>query len=143
MPIQKLAHYSIRTRDLERSKRFYEDILGFRAGYRPPFPFPGIWLYQGGDEAEFGVVHIIGIDDANPGGLSGYLGNRAEDEQGTGTLDHIAVLATGLADMQARLRADGREWTERTVPSLGLHQLFVVDPSGVTIELNYPATEAS
>jgi hypothetical protein len=31
---------------------------------------------------------------------------------------------------------------ERTVPNLELHQLFVEDPNGVTIELNYPASEA-
>jgi len=29
------------------------------------------------------------------------------------------------------------------VPSLGLHQVFVEDPSGVTIELNYPAQETA
>jgi hypothetical protein len=27
------------------------------------------------------------------------------------------------------------------VPSLGLHQVFIEDPSQVTIELNYPAAE--
>jgi hypothetical protein len=32
---------------------------------------------------------------------------------------------------------------ERTVPSLGLHQVFFEDPSQVTIELNYPAAEAA
>jgi hypothetical protein len=32
---------------------------------------------------------------------------------------------------------------ERTVPSLGLRQVFLTDPSGVTIELNYPAAEAA
>jgi len=31
---------------------------------------------------------------------------------------------------------------ERTVPTLGLHQVFIKDPNGVTIELNFPASEA-
>ena len=30
---------------------------------------------------------------------------------------------------------------ERTVPDLGLHQVFLDDPNGVVIELNYPAAE--
>ncbi|HEY8707426.1 MAG TPA: glyoxalase, partial [Burkholderiaceae bacterium] len=30
---------------------------------------------------------------------------------------------------------------ERTVPSVGLHQLFLTDPCGVVIELNYAASE--
>jgi len=38
---------------------------------------------------------------------------------------------------------DPRTNRERTVPSLGLHQVFFEDPSSVTIELNYPAAEAA
>ena len=30
---------------------------------------------------------------------------------------------------------------ERTVPNIGLHQLFLSDPDGVVIELNFPAAE--
>jgi len=37
----------------------------------------------------------------------------------------------------------GTLFRERTVPDLGLHQLFIDDPNGVTIELNYPASELS
>ncbi len=44
--------------------------------------------------------------------------------------------------MRARLKEAGLPYRERTVPSLGLHQVFVEDPSDVTIELNYPASEA-
>jgi hypothetical protein len=58
MPVTRLAHYSIRTADLEQSRQFYTRIPGFREGFRPPFDFPGIWLYLGDDESEFGVVHI-------------------------------------------------------------------------------------
>jgi len=32
---------------------------------------------------------------------------------------------------------------ERSVPDLNLHQVFFDDPSGVVIELNYPAHEAT
>ncbi|MGO4325968.1 VOC family protein [Cupriavidus sp. 2TAF22] len=143
MAITKLAHFSIRSTDLEKSCAFYQRILGFRRGYRPPFDFPGAWLYMGGDEGDFGTVHIIGIDPDNPAGLAAYLGERALPEAGTGTLDHIAFLATGVADMWATLKAEGIAWRDRTVPSLGLHQLFIEDPSGVTIELNYPAAEVA
>jgi catechol 2,3-dioxygenase-like lactoylglutathione lyase family enzyme len=141
MPVTKLAHYSIRTTDLDKSRRFYTQVLGFREGFRPPFNFPGIWLYNGSDESEFGVVHIIGIDPNDPNGLVEYLGDKALPETGTGTVDHIAFLATGLLDFCATLRREGYEWRDRTVPSLGLHQVFVEDPSGVTIEMNFPAHE--
>ncbi|MBN3786418.1 VOC family protein [Burkholderia sp. Ac-20353] len=142
MAITKLAHYSIRTTDLEKSRQFYTRVLGFREGYRPPFNFPGIWLYNGPDESEFGVVHIIGVDPNDASGLVEYLGDKTLPQTGTGTVDHIAFLATGLADFWAKLRNAGYEWRDRTVPSLDLHQVFVEDPSGVTIEVNFPAHEA-
>ncbi|MBU7437923.1 VOC family protein [Paraburkholderia fungorum] len=143
MPVSKLAHYSIRTTDLEQSCRFYERILGFRQGYRPPFDFPGAWLYNGGDEADFGTVHIIGVDPHNPAGLAAYLGDKPLPASGTGTVDHIAFLATGVEQIWETLKAEGIAYRERTVPSLGLHQVFIEDPSGVTIELNFPAEEIS
>ena len=143
MGIRKLGHYSVRTVDLEASRRFYTDILGLREGFRPPFKFPGIWLYAGGDEADFGVVHIIGIDRDDPQGLKDYLGDKDETAlAGTGAIDHVAFLATGLGAMRARLADGGHAFTERTVPSLGLYQLFIADPSGVTVEMNYPHDEA-
>lgn len=143
MAINRLAHYSIRTTDLEASRQFYTEVLGFRVGFRPPFDFPGIWLYLGDDEQEYGTVHIIGIDPNNPQGLIDYLGDKSLDSlQGTGSVDHIAFTATNLAEMRRIIAARGLEMRERTVPSLGLHQVFLTDPSGVTIELNYPAAEA-
>jgi len=148
MTIRKLAHYSLRTNRLEATKRFYVDILGLVEGYRPPFDFPGAWLYQAHDRAtrdptDYGVVHLIGIDPNRPQGLEDYLGDKdAALLQGSGAIDHVAFLAQGLAGLRARLDGAGFAYRERTVPSLGLHQLFVEDPSGVTVELNYAAEEA-
>lgn len=143
MPIQKLAHYSVRTADLEASRRFYTEVLGFKVGYRPAFAFPGLWLYRGGDEADYGVVHLIGIDKSDPQGLVDYLGDKApESLSGSGAMDHLAFLATDLRGMRAALGEARLAYRERTVPDLGLHQVFVEDPSGITIELNFPAAEA-
>jgi catechol 2,3-dioxygenase-like lactoylglutathione lyase family enzyme len=145
MPVGKLDHYSIRTPEVEASRRFYTEVMGFTVGFRPPFKFPGIWLYNGAQYPETtGVVHIIGIDPNDPQGLKDYLGDRdVTSLQGTGTVDHMAFVATGLADMRARLQNHGIAFRERTVPSLGIHQVFFEDPSGVTLELNYPAAETA
>jgi catechol 2,3-dioxygenase-like lactoylglutathione lyase family enzyme len=145
MPIGKLDHYSIRTLDIEASRRFYTEVMGFTAGFRPPFKFPGIWLYNGAQYPETtGVVHIIGIDRDDPEGLKVYLGDRdLESLKGTGTVDHMAFAATGLDEMRNRLSTSGIAFRERTVPSLGIHQVFFEDPSSVTIELNFPAAEAA
>lgn len=145
MPIGRLDHYSIRTLDIEASRRFYTEVMGFETGFRPPFNFPGLWLYNGAPYPQStGVVHIIGIDPDDPQGLRDYLGDRdIASLEGTGSVDHMAFTATGLADMRERLARGGIEFRERTVPSLGLHQVFLEDPSGVTIELNYPAAEAA
>jgi catechol 2,3-dioxygenase-like lactoylglutathione lyase family enzyme len=138
-----LNHFSIRTLDLEACERFYCGLLGLVSGPRPPFPFPGLWLYAG-DTAQWSnaAVHIISIDRNDPEGLKQYLGDRDEASlQGTGSVDHLAFFATGLAEMLARLQAQAVPYRERTVPLLGLHQVFVDDPNGVVIELNYPTAE--
>ncbi len=138
-----LNHYSIRTADLAACERFYCGLLGLAVGPRPPFPFPGLWLYAG-DTAQWAnaAVHIIGIDRSDPAGLQQYLGDRDEQGlQGSGALDHVAFFATGLAGTLQRLREHGVQPRERTVPLLGLHQLFVDDPNGIVVELNFPAAE--
>lgn len=136
----RLAHYAIRTRDLAASTRFYEVVLGLRAGYRPPFGFPGAWLYAPDDEGadSQGVVHLIAEPAAGARALGAYLGDRATAE-GSGAVDHLAFTDGDWPDRRARCEAAGITFVERTVPALGLRQVFLVDPSGVTVELNYPS----
>ena len=138
-----LNHYSIRTTDLQACERFYCGLLGLVVGPRPPFPFPGLWLYTGDTTVwANAAVHIIGIDRNDPAGLKQYLGDREESGlHGSGAVDHVAFFATGLAETLARLREHGVELRERLVPLLNLHQVFVDDPNGVVVELNFPAAE--
>ena len=128
-----LNHFSIRSTDLDACERFYVGVLGLTVGPRPDFPFPGLWIYRG-DHADpaNAVVHIIG-----KGGPDGA------PRQGSGAVDHIAFFADGLAAMRAHLEAQGVAYRHRVVPALGLQQVFVTDPCGVLIELNYPASEAA
>ena len=151
MEIKRVDHYSIRTLDLEASRRFYTEVIGLKEGPRPPFKFPGYWLYSGEPPADlhnsarnYGLVHLMGFDRNNPQSLNEYVGERdpATLGGGTGALDHVAFAAAGRDAMVERCRRCNVEFFERAVPMLGLHQMFIKDPDGVTIELNYPASEA-
>lgn len=137
MAIHSLNHYTVRTADLDRARAFYETLLGLRVGERPPFQFPGLWLYT---EDGTPALHLVGVDAKGNDGLEAYLGG-GRGEGGTGPIDHIAFIASGLGQTMRRLKGAGIPFTERTVPLLQLHQLFVDDPEGVKIELNFQESE--
>lgn len=42
--------------------KFFADVLGWQPGHRPPFPFPGTWLYQGQDA----LVHLVATQGDAP-----------------------------------------------------------------------------
>jgi catechol 2,3-dioxygenase-like lactoylglutathione lyase family enzyme len=139
MGVEKLDHYLVRTMDLERTIKFYEDALGLQAGYRPPFRFPGAWMYAApppGEAAGKAIVHLAGIDPGDTAAMAEYLGAQ-DGQSGTGAVDHIAFAASGIADMRARLERHGITYRERRVPDMDLRQVFIHDPDGVKIELNY------
>ena len=136
MPLENLNHVLVLAKDLEATREFYVDVLGLRDGYRPPFAFDGHWIYLG----ERAVIHVAELRD--------YLERRDRARDGaagtsTGSIDHIAFEATGLQDMIATLKQHGISAQHRKVPNLDLHQVFVIDPNGIRIELNYPAHEGA
>jgi catechol 2,3-dioxygenase-like lactoylglutathione lyase family enzyme len=138
-----LNHFSIRSLEIEKTTEFFTKLLGLTVGPRPEFPFPGVWLYNG-DENSWAnaVLHLIAIDKNDPNGLKKYLGERDPSSlYGSGAVDHIAFFANGLEAKIALLKSMKIEYRERTVPVLKLHQIFLDDPNGVVIELNYPAEE--
>ncbi len=139
MPINSLDHCSIRTVRLEQSRKFYVDVLGMTEGERPDFPFPGHWLYVEG----LTVVHLVGVDKDDPSGLMNYLGGDLDPEtlEGGGALDHIAFRATDAQSLIQRFRKHGVSYRERQVPNMDLYQLFLEDPNGLTIELNFFESE--
>ena len=138
MGLAKLDHYSIRTPRLDETRRFYAEVMGMHEGPRPAFPFPGAWMYIG----DAALVHLVGYDPADTEGLKSYLGDKPLGD-GTGSIDHVAFVANDLPALKARLDKARIGYRERTVPTLNLHQLFVEDPNGVTLELNFPDSEVT
>jgi catechol 2,3-dioxygenase-like lactoylglutathione lyase family enzyme len=92
-----------------------------------------VWLYQGG----VAVVHVIGIDPTDSSGLQDYLGDRTEGCTGSGMVDHVAFAATDIDAVRAKIEGAKLPFRERQVPAMALRQIFVEDPSGITIELNF------
>jgi catechol 2,3-dioxygenase-like lactoylglutathione lyase family enzyme len=121
MPAEQLEHFTLECADLEHTKAFYCDLLGLDAGFRPQMDFPGHWLYCGGVP----VVHLMKREDAD----------RPKDT--TWRLDHIAFKSIDPDATLGRFRAEGVPYMENRVWEIGLLQVFVHDPDGLQIELNF------
>ena len=119
-----LGHVTVRSSDFDRSERFYCGLLGLRAGPRPAFAVPGRWFYLG-DSA---VLHVLPT-------LAGA------DATGKGAIDHFALQASGLASFEQRLSAAGQPFKLRHQPETGVWQLFMTDPDGAVVELNFANSE--
>ncbi|HVS76297.1 MAG TPA: VOC family protein [Steroidobacteraceae bacterium] len=140
MPLTAIEHCLVITNDLEATRQFYCEALGLRLGPRPPLAFPGYWLYVG----EVPCIHVAEWRT--------YTAHSAETglpvsapAPGTGPVDHIAFNAADYEEMLARLARCGVQASRNDPPGGTLRQLFVTDPNGVKIELNFrvPAVRGS
>ena len=139
MPLSHLEHYLIQSADLEATKDWYVRVLGMDEGPHPDFGVPVHWLYLGGRD----VLHLTEGGRNVSETRKRYLGQESEATHGSGVIDHVAFRATGLAEMIDHLRKLGVEFKERQVDAQGLYQLFLFDPNGVKVELNFAAGEAN
>ena len=126
MSVGVLDHFNIRTRKLGDTVRFYEEVLDLKKGDRPNFAFPGAWMYSEGKP----VVHLVDI-------------SRTDEQQkpDSGVVHHVAFACRGFAGMKARLTSRNLPFDVREVPGVEVWQIFVTDPNGVMIELNYEAAK--
>lgn len=131
MPLTKIEHLLVLTDEIEATKAFYCGVLGLEEGKRPPLEFPGYWLYLGGVPC----VHVAEREAYSAHARTLGLDASAAAE-GTGAVDHIAFNGSDYEEIATRLKRNGVEAIENTVPGAGLRQLFVRDPNGVRIEIN-------
>jgi catechol 2,3-dioxygenase-like lactoylglutathione lyase family enzyme len=126
MSIGMLDHFNIRTRKLDDTVRFYQDVLGLTKGARPNFAFPGAWMYSEGKP----VVHLVDISKTDE-----------PQKPDSGVVHHVAFASRDFAGMKRRLQSKAMPFEARQVPGGDLWQIFVNDPNGVLIELNYEAAK--
>jgi catechol 2,3-dioxygenase-like lactoylglutathione lyase family enzyme len=122
MEIMYLDHFNIRTpkEQLEKVKKFYIEVMGFREGFRPKFNSPGQWLYAG-DKA---IIHLS--EDKN-----------RTTRKGEDFLDHIAMRCVGVNEFAKKLNDLLIEFRSAYIPDIDLTQLFFRDPAGIIIELSF------
>lgn len=112
-------HLAFNTAEGDALQRAFQALLGLEAGRRPPFPFPGRWLYQDTQA----LVHVI-----------------EQPKFGETTLGHIAFrTAEDAAQVLQRVRASGLPHQVARVPQDGIWQIFVRIPGGLVLELDAPA----
>jgi catechol 2,3-dioxygenase-like lactoylglutathione lyase family enzyme len=132
MPITALNHYLIVSKNLERSKTFYEKVLGMELADRPDFGFPGYWLKTG----DAICVHLAS-QDPNKIRDQFLLKKHPKGTRGSGSVDHIAFLAQDPEAVRDRIKKNKVEMHVRSFPDAKLFQIFLKDPDDVTIELNF------
>ena len=138
MPLSHIEHFLVQTESIEKTRDWYVRVLGLREGPHPDFKFPVCWLYLGDRD----VVHITQGGVAVSENRRKYVGQESTATLGSGVVDHIAFRATGLQGMLELLKREKIEFKQRMVSDQGLYQLFLFDPNGVKIELNYANDEA-
>jgi len=123
MPATAMNHFTILTDDVATTVAFYRELLGLTNGPRPPFDFPGAWMYAG----DTPILHVIG--------------GRPAEELRAGVIDHMAFTAHDLADTLALLTSRNVAHTCRRLVGAGTWQVFFFDPNGARVELDFAADE--
>ena len=132
MPLQLLEHFLVMTGDVDKTRDFYRDVLGFSEGFRPDLGFLGHWLYLG----KIPVIHIADWDTYTE--HSNKLGIPVTTPApSTGVFDHVAFNGNDVDEMIERLQRMNVSFERNDVPHAGLVQLFLFDPNGLKVELNY------
>lgn len=121
-PSWRFDHVNVSMGSAKALRALFEGVMGFVPGHRPPFPFPGLWLYEG-DQA---VVHAV--DDAALSAAAGEL-----------RFGHVAFRSDEPASrVIERVRRSALPFKVAQVPEDNTAQIFVLLPGGLVVELDVP-----
>jgi lactoylglutathione lyase len=118
----KLNHILVLTTDLNAMRLFWTELIGLQVGARPPFPFDGLWLYNGDQP----LIHVA---------------EQSNSEFGQGSIAHVALECSQYPLLLKRLNNSKYSYTEKIVPLSNEHQLFIQGPDGLIVEILYPLND--
>ena len=117
----KFDHVIIRTANLDAMRNWYVNVLGLTDGWRPPFAFPGAWLYAGDDA----IVHLVGV------------GRTPAADEVDIRIEHFSLQGDDLDAFRVKLKAEGVACREARVPGTDILQLNIHDPDGNHIHVDF------
>jgi glyoxylase I family protein len=119
MKICALLHATFLVGDLEKSRAFYEGLLGLAVDpARPDLGFPGVWYAVGASQQ----IHLMRLPDPEAGLSRPAHGGRDR---------HVALAVDDLEELAGRLDASGTTYTRS---KSGRSALFCRDPDGNALE---------
>jgi glyoxylase I family protein len=132
-----IHHVSLPVTDLERSRRFYREILSLREIERPYFDFPGAWFAVGG-----GHLHLIVGENQT---FRGDNGLDARDVHFAVRVPSYRVAKQFLESKGYNTEADDlspMKLRANPRPTAGFPQLYVLDPDRHVVEINAEKLDA-
>lgn len=130
LPLQSFNHIAREVLSLEKSKSFYEDILGFMLIPRPPFDCEGYWLWGYGLS-----LHLV--ETTNRIGRMQVKRLRIKHfSDSLPRVDHIAFITNYIDDVKATLDKEKVFYKHDKPEGTGIEQLFFFDPDGNVIEVS-------
>lgn len=125
MFVQSLDHVNLRVKDPAATIAFFNDVLGM-----PSSSVRTSWLT---DAAGTAVIHIGGVDKPYPS--DSWRPFTARND--SGAVHHVALSCKGYELVLTRLRQRGLDHYTHDVPQMNFRQVFVAEPGGVLLELNF------
>lgn len=128
MTVSGLDHVNIVTADIAETRRFYQDLLGLGTAQVPPLP-DGMVVNWLADTAGRPILHIqqYNPDRHGPTVPSGP----------TGAVDHVALECQDFDGQVSRCEKLGVPYRTNIVGDGLFRQVFVNDPNGLLLELNF------
>lgn len=135
----KLNHALLSCMNIAAMEDFFTRIMGFTDGPRPPFPFEGSWLYSD----KLPVLHLVSSSTSavsqqqylQPVKPLNDLTVLSSDCAGQQLIDHLAFQGDDYNALIQRLDKHQATYFERTVPLSNEHQVFIVGPEQLKLEI--------